>query len=179
MNMRYQDEAVVSPELKQRINEEFIEYQRLHEQNCDQREKIAFDFKAIRDLWKQVQNDRLELIQEVKAKLDAEVGRNEVNQRGALDRFLQEEGLAENRWRAKRLEELRNEAWIPFDGTGNALACEQELLRISKQATVMKQKEPLLHRYEFVFEHMRRNNIKMNSDSRARMFEYAVYNKQN
>jgi hypothetical protein len=26
MNMRYQDEAVVSPELKQRINEEFIEY---------------------------------------------------------------------------------------------------------------------------------------------------------
>ena len=126
-----------------------------------------------------MQNDRLELIQEVKAKLDAEVGRNEVNQRGALDRFLQEEGLAENRWRAKRLEELKNEAWIPFDGTGNALACEQELLRISKQATVMKQKEPLLHRYEFVFEHMRRNNIKMNSDSRARMFEYAVYNKQN
>ena len=42
----------------------------------------------------------------------------------------------------------------------------------------MEEKAPLLHRYEFVFEHMRQKNLKMNSDCRARMFEYAHYNRQ-
>ena len=91
MNMRYSDSNSISPELKQRINDEFYEYQRLHEKNLDQREKIAFDFKAIRDLWKQVQTDRLELIQEVKSKLEDQIGRNELSQNGFLDRFMKNE----------------------------------------------------------------------------------------
>lgn len=99
MNMRYADTDSISPELKQRINDEFYEYQRLHEKNLDQREKIAFDFKAIRDLWKQIQSDRLELIQEVKSKLEDQIGRNELPQHGVLDKFMKNERQAEDRWR--------------------------------------------------------------------------------
>jgi len=50
--MTYADkESKVSEELKKRIDQEYLEFRDLHADNWQMRDKLAYDFKACRDLY--------------------------------------------------------------------------------------------------------------------------------
>lgn len=63
-----------------------------------------------------------------------------------------------------------------FDPESNRVSdYERELLFISKMAEMTKEnKDSTLHRYEFVFDCMKKKGVKMSANIKARVFEYAV-----
>jgi hypothetical protein len=67
----------VDQRLKNRINEEFLEHKDLHKKNLALRSKVAFNFKSTRELFQSVEQDRLDLINKTRAKLEQSVGQNQ------------------------------------------------------------------------------------------------------
>lgn len=70
------EKQVISDDLKKRIDQEYLEFRELHAENWQMRDRLAYDFKACREVFQQLQQDRLELINKARSRIEEEFGHN-------------------------------------------------------------------------------------------------------
>lgn len=150
----------VNERLKEKMNKEFIEYRDLRAKNMELRDKIAFNFKSTRELFQNVEKDRLDLINMTRDRIQKEIGRNlEKQELTLLDELNNSE---RDLLRAKAAEKaaILQSSQDRFDPhSEHQSAYEKELYLISRLALLGEKKdiESWLYKYEYVFDCMKNN----------------------